>query len=128
MEIKKNKKCLNVLKSKIKLRAAVYFVLKIKGPKQETILKSSIKYLPNISIPFDFKRAKFPTSINVFKYSNELFDSAEEEKTNIILISFKDIFLRTTQDLKLLRVMNIFTFMKSFLYPEFHLFKLLISR
>jgi hypothetical protein len=128
MEIKKNKKCLNVLKSKIKLRAAVYFVLKIKGPKQETVLKSSIKYLPNISIPFDFKRAKFPTSINVFKYSNELFDSAEEEKTNIILISFKDIFLRTTHDLKLLRVMNIFMFMKSFLYPEFHLFKLLISR
>jgi hypothetical protein len=128
MEIKKNKKRLNVLKYRIKLKREVYFIFKIKAPKQETLLKSSIKYLPNVLIPFDFKQAKFPTSIKVFEDSNDLFDSIEEEGTNIILISFKDIFLRTTRDLKLLRAMNNFNCIKSVLYPKLHLFKLLNSK
>ena len=125
MEIKKNKKRLNVLKAKIKLKKAIYFVFKIKVSKQETILKSSIKYLPDISVPFDFKKAKFPTSIRVFDSSKKIFDSIEEEKKNIILISFKNIFLRTSKDLELLRVINNFNFIKSCLYIELDLFKIL---
>jgi len=125
MEIKKNKKRLNVLKAKSTLKAAVYFVLKIKAPKKTTILKSIIKYLPNEELPFDFKEIKYPVLMKAFENSKYLFEAVEQEKTNLVFISFKDIFLKTTQTLKILYAINNFYSLRLVLCKDFYLSKIL---
>ena len=125
MEIKKNKKRLNVLKAKTTLKTAMYFVLKIKAPKTTTILKSIIKYLPNNELPFDFKEIKYPVLMKAFENYKYLFEAAEQEKTNIVFISFKDIFLKTTQNLKILYVINNFNSLRFALCKDLYLAKIL---
>ena len=125
MEIKKNKKRLNVLKLKTKLKTLIYFFLEIKLSDTETLLKSVLKY--SKIMPINLSELKFPLSIKNFEKSLDLFQSLSKNKkeSKIVFISFKNIFFKTVKEVEFLYIFNNFNNLKNLLHRNKLLLKLL---